>query len=344
MAVRANWRGFLKLAELTCPVGLYTAASTSDRVSFHTLNRRTGHRVHRQFVDRDTGAVVEREEQVKGYELAPDSYLALEPEEIAAAVPDSDKTLAVDSFVPCAAIDDVFLDRPYYLAPGPGGAEVFALLREGLRRAGTAALARTVLFRRVRTVLIRPHEDGMIATTLNFDYEVRSSREAFRDIPKRNIGGEMLDLARHIIATKAGTFDPTAYNDRYEEALAELVRAKAEGRRIEPPKPRREEKVVDLLEALRMSAGAPGKAGAGEPKPGRKAAATSAGGTKEAGTADTGKKATAGKKGTGGKKAAKAAGSAGTEAARAPGTKAAVRPRKARAAREAGATPRRKAG
>ncbi len=341
MAVRANWRGFLKVAELTCPVGLYTAASTSDRVSFHTLNRRTGHRVHRQFVDRDTGAVVEREEQVKGYELAPDSYLVLEPEEIAAAVPDSDKTLAVDSFVPCAAIDDVFLDRPYYLAPGPGGAEVFALLREGLRRAGAAALARTVLFRRVRTVLIRPHEDGMIATTLNFDYEVRSSREAFRDIPTRKIGGEMLDLARHIIATKAGTFDPAAYHDRYEEALAELVRAKAEGRKIAPPKPRREEKVVDLMEALRMSAGqTEAKAPAAKRTPSRKTAAAKTAAAKTAAAKAAGGGKAGGKK-TGEAGAGKAA-DAG--APRAPGTKAAVRPRKSRTARETAAAPRRKAG
>ena len=269
MAPRANWKGFLQVAELTCPVALYTAASTSDRIAFHTLNRATGHRVRRQFVDQETGRPVEADEQVKGYEVAPDDYVVLEPDEIAAAVPESDKTLAIQSFVRCGAIDTVYLDRPYYLRPSsPAAEEAFALLREGLRAKKVAALARTVLFRRVQTLLIRPHGEGLIGSTLNFDYEVRSAAEAFHDIPARKIEGEMLDLAKHIIATKRGTFDPAGFEDRYEAALAELVRAKMEGRPIEIRKAPKPAKVVDLMEALRQSAG---KAAA-KPAAGRKRA------------------------------------------------------------------------
>ena len=264
MAPRANWKGFLKVAELTCPVALYTAASTSDRITFHTINRPTGHRVRRQFVDQETEKPVASDEQVKGYKIAPGQYVVLEPEEIAAALPDSDKTLAVQSFVPCGEIDKVYFDKPYYLAPtSPVAEQAFSVICEGMRKQKVAALAQAVLFRRVRTVLIRVHDAGLIATTLNFDYEVRSSKEVFADVPALEIKGEMLDLAKHIITTKRGTFDPRKVADRYEAALADLVRAKLEGKPIKARPAPAPSKVVDLMEALRQSA----KAGAGATKP-----------------------------------------------------------------------------
>ncbi len=257
MAPRAIWKGFLKVGELVCPVALYTAISTSERVSLHMLNRKTGHRLHRQFVDRETGEEVEREDQVKGYQTGPDDYVVLDPEEIAAAVPQSDKTLAVESFIPCDQVDDLYFDRPYYLAPsGTGADKAYEVLREGLRKKKVAALASAILFRRVRTLLIRASGDGLIATTLNFDYEVRPAKDAFADIPVIKIKKEMLDLARHIIETKAGTFDPSSFEDKYEAALVDLVQAKMEGRTIKPPKAPAQGKVVDLMDALRRSADA----------------------------------------------------------------------------------------
>lgn len=257
MAPRANWKGFLKIGEVTCPVALYTAASTSDRIAFHTLNRATGNRVRRVYVDSETGDPVEHDDQVKGYEVAQGDFVTLEPDEVAAAVPEADKTLSVEAFIACSDIDDVYLDKPYYLAPSDASArEAFDLIREGMLAKKAAALASTVLFRRVRTVLIRASGDGLIANTLNFDYEVRSSADAFSDVPKMTIKGEMLDLAKHIIDTKRGSFDPKSFDDRYESALAELVKAKIEGRRIEAPKRPEPKKVIDLMEALRASAGA----------------------------------------------------------------------------------------
>lgn len=261
MAPRANWKGYLKVGELTCAVALYTAASTSDRIAFHTLNRETGNRVRREFVDSETFKPVERDDQVKGYEVTDGDYIMLEADEVAAAVPESDKTLDVEAFVANSDIDDVYFDKPYYLAPTDKAAyEVFCLIREALRAKKSAAIANTVLFRRVRTVLIRPHGDGLIASTLNFDYEVRSADEAFEDMPELELKGEMLDLATHIIGTKKGKFDPSKFDDRYEDALAELVKAKLEGRKIERKPEPAKDKVVDLMEALRQSAGALGKA------------------------------------------------------------------------------------
>lgn len=255
MAPRANWKGTLKIAELSCPVALYTAASTSDRMAFHTINRATGNRVRRQFVDAETGKPVSGDDQTKGYEISDGEFVVIAPEEIAAVVPESDKTLEVEAFLPCAEIDDVYFDRPYYLAPSDKSAhEVFALIRDGMAARSVAAIARTVLFRRMRTVLVRSQGEGLVATTLNFDYEVRPAEEAFRDLPDPKIEGEMLDLARHIIKTKMGDFDPAAFDDRYEAALEDLVRAKIEGRKIAARPAEKREKVVDLLEALRASA------------------------------------------------------------------------------------------
>jgi len=255
MAPRAVWKGVLKIAEVTCPVSLYTAASTAERISFHTLNRKTGNRVHRQFIDEVSGKPVEAEDQVKGYDKGDGDYVILEPEEIAAAIPESDKTLTVETFLPCDEIDDIYFDRPYYVSPStPVASDAFALIREGMKDQKSAALARTVIFRRMRSILIRPHGDGLIATTLNFDYEVRSADDAFSDVPAIKIDDEMLELAEHIIKTKAGKFDPKSFDDRYESALAELVQAKIEGRKLKPQKPPEPTKVVNLLDALRQSA------------------------------------------------------------------------------------------
>lgn len=254
---RAIWKGRLAIKDLACGVALYAAASQSERVSFHTLNRATGNRVRREYIDRETQDPVERDDQIKGYETEKDRYVLLEPEDIAAALPDSDKTLTVEAFLACEDVDTTYFDKPYFLGPASAGDfEAYALIREGLRATGNAALARTILFRRLRTVLIRPDGDGLIAHTLSFDYEVRPAEEAFADIPEIRIEGEMLDLAKHIIKTKAGAFDPAEFDDRYDAALAELVRAKVEGRAVKAPKKPRAPKVVDLMEALRASAGA----------------------------------------------------------------------------------------
>lgn len=257
---RAIWKGHLSVGELSCAVALYAAATTSDRISFNVVNRKTGNRVRREYVDEQTGDAVGRDEQVKGYETARNSYIILEPDEIAAAVPQGDKTLSVESFIDCDDVDTAYFDKPYYITPADEEAEAaFAVMREGMRRKKVAALARAVLFRRVRRVLIRPRGCGMFASTLHFDYEVRQAEEAFDNVPDVRIKGEMLDLARHIIETKRGAFDPSTFDDRYDAALAELVKAKADGRAIEKPKKKAEGKVIDLMQALRDSAAAAGK-------------------------------------------------------------------------------------
>jgi DNA end-binding protein Ku len=274
LSSRASWKGFLKVAEVAVPVALYAAASTTERIALHTINRPTGHRVRREFVDADTGETVERDDQVKGYEVAKDEYVSIEPDEIAAVIPHGDKTLSVSTFIDLAGVDDLYFDKPYYLGPSDRSAdEPFALVREGMRAAKVAAVAHAVLFRRARTVLIRPLGAGLVASTLNYDYEVRPASEAFSGISATATTGEMLDLAVHIIKTKQGEFDPREFHDAYEDALTELVKLKLEGKEVPKRAPARSEPTVNLLAALRESAAA---GGAGRPS-GKRAAKQKAG-------------------------------------------------------------------
>jgi DNA end-binding protein Ku len=157
-AHRAQWKGHIKIGEISCGVGLYTAASTSDRISFRTINKATGNPVRREFVDSETEETVEREKQVKGFEIESGEYIMIDPEEVTAVIPESDKMLDIEAFLPSSEVDDVYFDKPYYLVPTDDVAEdSFAGLRDAMREADVTAIARTVLFRRMRTVLIRAH-------------------------------------------------------------------------------------------------------------------------------------------------------------------------------------------
>jgi len=241
---RAQWKGFIKFGEVSAGVALYTAASTSDRITFNTINKATGNRVNRVFIDSETEELVEKDQQTKGFEIENGQYIIIDPDEVAATIPESNKTLEIEAFIPCSDVDDVYFDKPYYLTPDKMGSDAFAALRDGMRKSKVAAIARTALFRRMRTVLIRPHGKGMIATTLNYDYEVRSSKKAFEDMPTLKIEGEMLDLAKHIISTKKGEFDPATFDDRFEAALEEMV--KFERKENEFRKKDREERAAEL--------------------------------------------------------------------------------------------------
>ncbi len=256
MSARAIWKGHLSVGDLGCAVALYSAVSAQERTAFHIINRDTGHRVRRDYVDEDSGRPVGKDDLVKGYDTPEGQTVILEPEEIREAVPDSDKRLELSTFLACDEVDTLYLERPYFLAPADRqSVEAYELIRQTMEAEGVAAIASTVLFRRVRSVLIRPQGGGLIATTLNYDYEVRDPRESFDAISKVRIDKEMMDLARHIIGTKMGEFDPSEYEDRYEAAITELVKAKIAGRKPKKLPKRKAENVTSLLDALRKSAG-----------------------------------------------------------------------------------------
>lgn len=256
MSARAIWKGHLSIGDLSCAVALYSAVNASERTAFHIINRDTGHRVRREYADADSGRAVGKDDLVKGYDTSEGQTVILEPDEIRDAVPESDKRLELSTFLACDEIDTLYLERPYFLAPADRqSVEAYDLIRETMEAQGVAAIARTVLFRRVRSVLIRPQGQGLIATTLNYDYEVRDPAESFEGISKIKIEKEMLELAQHIIGTKMGEFNPGEYEDRYEAALTELVKAKIAGRKPKKLPKRKAENVTSLLDALRKSAG-----------------------------------------------------------------------------------------
>lgn len=255
MTPRALWKGHLKGPGIECGVGLYSALSSAEKVSFHIVNRKTGNRVERRFVDSETEAAVERDDQVRGYQLDDGNYVLVEPEVLTSLVPESDKTIAIKHFLSCDDVDKLYFDKPYYLAPADDAdEEAFRTFGEALERTSTVAFAEAVLFRRNRALIVRVHEGVMLASTLNYDYEVRSARNAFRGLSEPDYDEELLDLAGHLIKSKMSRFDPADYRDRYNAALMELVRAKMEGRKLPKAKPEPERKVVDLREALRLSA------------------------------------------------------------------------------------------
>jgi DNA end-binding protein Ku len=272
MAPRPNWKGYLKLSLVSCPVALYPATTTSERVSFRTLNRATGHRVRRQFVDEQSGEPVETEDQIKGYEVAKGEFVQIEDDELKAVQLESNHTIDIERFVPRADIDELYLDTPYYLSPTDRvGEEAFAVIRDAMKSERIVGLARVVLFRRERIVMLEPRDKGIAATSLHYANEVHAASGYFDEIPNLELPKQMLDLAKHIIEKMTGKFEPEKFEDRYENALIELIRSKQKGMPIKPQPTHRQTNVINLMDALRRSV--EGAKGSAEPAPAKKPAA-----------------------------------------------------------------------
>ncbi|EHR01249.1 non-homologous end joining protein Ku [Bradyrhizobium sp. WSM471] len=276
MAPRANWKGFLRLSLVTCPVALYPATSESEKISFNQLNRQTGHRIKYLKVDADTGDEVPNEDIVKGYQLEKDQFIEVTKEELEEIALESTRTIEIDEFVDKADIDPRYLIRPYYIRPdGKVGHDAFAVIRETIREMDKVAIGRVVLTNREHIIALEPMDKGLVGTLLRYPYEVRSEQEYFDEIQDVKVTKDMLDLARHIVNQKAGSFEPEKFEDHYESALIDLINQKRAGKAITSKEKPVATNVVNLMEALRRSVGqegAPAKAAKPAKKP-RKAAA-----------------------------------------------------------------------
>lgn len=255
MAPRPNWKGFLKLSLVSCAVALYPATSTSQRIRFNIINRETGNRIRNEVVDAETGDPVAPEDRVKGYEIEKGQYVLIDEDELDNVALESTHTIDIDEFVPMSDVDRIYLDESYYLVPQDNVAqEAFAVIREAMRKEDLAGLARVVVYRRERLLLLRPRGKGLLATTLRYKNEVRNEADYFDDIEDTKVPADMLKLATHILETKKGKFDPSKFEDRYETALMDLIKAKRAGKKpitVAEPKP---SNVINLMDALRRSA------------------------------------------------------------------------------------------
>ena len=322
-APRPTWKGYLKLALVSCPVAVYTASSSTERVRFNQLNRKTGNRLKQTLVDAGTREAVEAADKVRGYEIDKDVYVQIEDEEIEAIAIESSQTIDIDVFVPKSEIDVRYLDAPYYVSPNDRvGEEAFVTIREAMSQAGMVALGRVVLAKRERVVVLEPWEKGLLATTLRYRYEVRDADAYFADISDKAVEPALLTMAEQLIASRVAAFDPTLFHDRFEEALIAMLERKKAGLPAEGRRPAQTASgVIDFAEALRRSLEKGGKAPA-QTKPA------------PAGKAQKPKKATAGQRemllpivGKGGGKPA--ATDTGAESAKAPVKKPASTRRKA---------------
>lgn len=255
VAPRAYWKGTLKLSLVSCPVALYPASTAVEKTRFHMINRETGNRLKQQMVDAETGDVVDGEQKGRGYEVSKGKYVEIEKDELEAVQIDSNHTIDIDSFVPEGEIDKRYLDHPYYIRPdGKAGIDAFAVIRDAMKDQDRVALARIVLTNREHVIAIEPLDKGMLATTLRYPYELRDADDYFDDIKSPKVTKDMIELASHILDSKAAHFDPSKFKDEYETALKALVRRKAAGKPIKAAE--REEKpsnVVSLMDALKQS-------------------------------------------------------------------------------------------
>jgi DNA end-binding protein Ku len=254
MAPRANWKGYLKLSLVSCGVALYPATSTSGRVRFNIINRETGNRIRNEVVDTETGEPVEEEDRVKGYKAEGGKYILVEDEEFDRVALESTHTIDIEAFIPRDEVDEIYLDESYYIVPNDKvGVEAFAVIREAMKKKDVVGLARVVLYRRERLLMLSPRGAGLKATTIRYENEVRAEDTYFEDIPKVKISSDMLALATHILESKKAHFDPSKFEDRYEDALIALIKAKRAGKKIpEAPEPP-PSNVVNLMDALRKS-------------------------------------------------------------------------------------------
>ena len=255
MAPRPNWKGFLKLSLVSCSVALYTATSTSQRVRFHIINRKTGNRIRNEVVDAETGKEVEPEDRVKGYEVEKGEYVLIDDDEFDNVALESTHTIDIEEFIPVSEVDRIYLDESYYIVPQDEVAEeAFAVIREAMRKENLAGLSRVVIYRREHLLLLRPRGKGLLATTLRAKGEVRDENDYFDDIPDVKVPADMLKLATHILDTKKGHFNPDKFDDRYEDALKALIKAKRAGKAAPVLAEPRPSNVINLMDALRRSA------------------------------------------------------------------------------------------
>ncbi|BCM19956.1 non-homologous end joining protein Ku [Mesorhizobium sp. J8] len=272
-APRAVWKGFLKVGSVSCGVKLVGATTEAGKVHFKILSRRDGLPVKSAYVDEGTGDIVPSEDQIKGYEAEKGDFLEIEPDEIKKLKLTSQHTLEVDGFVAIDEIDTRYLEKPYYVIPADGAAtEAFNVLREAMAKKRVAARSCVVLYQRGREVIIQPFGKGMLLTELRTHNEMVSEKSAFGEFTSPKFDKDLLEIAELLIDKKVTKFDPSKFEDTYEDALIAMIDAKRKGKKPPKPAPKPKENVVDLAAVLRRSLAKEGIKDRPKAKPARKSA------------------------------------------------------------------------
>ncbi len=250
-APRAQWKGFLKLDNITCQVKLTGVVTEAEKIHFHILNRKTRERVKSAYVDEDTGKTVEHDDQVKGFELSDGEFLVIDPKEIERLKQAGEHRLDLDGFVKRADVLPLYLEKPYYLYPADKVAvEPFALIRDAMVKSDVVAVGHIVMLQRERSVLVEPCERGMLVTMLRQPNEVVKEKPVFDGIPKTKADADVAELGEMLIERKRSHFDPSKFEDRYEAALARMIEAKKKGKA--PPKAAPKPEVTNVIDIAKL--------------------------------------------------------------------------------------------
>ena len=254
MAPRPYWKGYLKLSLVSCPIALFPATSEREKIRFNQINKNTGNRIKYLKVDAESGDEVEADAIIKGYEVSKGEYIVLDPEELEAIAIESKRVIEIDEFVRRDEIDDLYFNNRYYIAPdGEVGRQAFAVIREAIKTEGMVAIGTVMFTSREHIIALEARGRGMLGVTLRYPYELRDEAEYFDEIPDEKVPKDMLELATHIVETKSARFEPEKFQDRYENALTELIEKKQSGQKIERIGGRESPKVVNLMDTLRRS-------------------------------------------------------------------------------------------
>ena len=258
MALRPYWKGYLKLSLVTCPVRMMPATSDSEKVRFHTLNRKTNNRVISRYVDAVTGKELEDDDEVKGYQRGENDYVVLEDEELENVALESTKTIDIDVFAPRDSIAWIWLDTPYYLSPDdPVGQEAFSVIRGAMAAEDMVGISRLVISGRERAVMLASRGKGIVLWTLRYGDEVRDERAYFNGIDDKPSGSEVMPLIQQLIKKQTRHWDSKLVSDPVQDKLLEIIEIKRKTTK-RPTKAKASEantphNVVNIMDALRKS-------------------------------------------------------------------------------------------
>jgi DNA end-binding protein Ku len=256
MAPRAYWKGHLRLSLVSCPIELYPATSEREKISFNQLNSKTGNRIKYKKVDAATGEEVDSHDIIKGYQFEKGQYVTVTPDELEAVAPESTHVVEIVAFVPENEIDELYFNSPYFITPKEEdyANEAFAVIREALNQKGMVAIGRVVIGSREHMMAIKPRGNGMVGMTLHYPYEVRKEKDIFGHIPHLKLDKEMIGMAHQLMKSKEGHFEPEKFEDRYEEAVREILEKKQKGVTFRPAAAAPAQgNVVNLMDALKKS-------------------------------------------------------------------------------------------